>query len=156
MKENDQAAVVSMIHVDGGAVVVLQEADLDGGQLCALDGVGGSVRRPCSAPRASEFADDGAAGRGGLDDADGRAGVVELGEEVGGGAVAVKSMRVTAGLLKPKTVTISFVASRAQISTRIGAGSSAGLCARPSVGVARHAGAPVGRFLNPPNFATHA
>ena len=29
--------------VDGGAVVVLQEADLDGGQLCALDGVDGSV-----------------------------------------------------------------------------------------------------------------
>ena len=26
--------------VDGGAVVVLQEAELDGGQLCALDGVG--------------------------------------------------------------------------------------------------------------------
>ena len=35
-----------------GAVVVLLVADLDGGQLCALDGVGGSVRRPCSAPRA--------------------------------------------------------------------------------------------------------
>ena len=31
--------------VDDGAVVVLQEAELDGGQLCALDGVGGSVRR---------------------------------------------------------------------------------------------------------------
>ena len=81
-----------------GAVVVLLVADLDGGQLCALDGVGGSVRRPCSAPRASEFADDGAAGRGGLDDADGRAGVVELGEEVGGGAAAVASVRSPVGV----------------------------------------------------------
>ena len=142
--------------VDGGAVVVLQEADLDGGQLCALDGVGGSVRRPCSAPRASEFADDGAAGRGGLDDADGCAGVDELDEEVGGGAAAVKSMRLTVGLLKPKTVMISFVALSAWISTRIGPGGSSGLCACAGVGVARHAGAPVWRFLSPPNFATHA
>ena len=40
--------------VDGGAVVVLQEAELDGGRLCALDGVGGSVRRPRCARRAHQ------------------------------------------------------------------------------------------------------
>ena len=84
--------------VVGGAVVVLLVADLGGGRLCAADGVGGSVRRPCSAPRAPEFADDGAAGRGGLDDADGRAGVDELDEEVGGGAAAVESVRLPVGL----------------------------------------------------------
>ena len=48
--------------VDGGAVVVLQEAELDAGRRCAADSVAGSVRRPCSAPRAPDFADDGAAG----------------------------------------------------------------------------------------------
>ena len=52
--------------VDGGAVVVLQEAELDGGQRCALDGVGGSVRRPHCAPRAPGFAEDGSVGKGGL------------------------------------------------------------------------------------------
>ena len=91
MKENDQAAVVSMIHVDGGAVVVLQEADLDGGQLCALDGVGGSVRRPHCAPRAPGFAEGGSVGEGGLYGVAGRGGVVELGEEAGGGAPALNA-----------------------------------------------------------------
>ena len=142
--------------VVGGAVVVLLVADLGGGRLCAADGVGGSVRRPCSAPRAPEFADGGAAGRGGLGGADGRAGVVEQDEGVGGGAAAVKSMRPTVGLLKSKTVMSSFVAPRAPVSTGIGTGSSAGLCARPSVGPARHDGAQVRRCLKPPNFATFA
>ena len=68
----------------------------------------------------------------------------------------MESMRLTVGLLKPKTVVISFVALSARISTRIKPGGSSGLRARPGVGVARHAGAPVRRFLNPPNFATHA
>ena len=52
--------------VDGGAVAVLQEAELDGEQLCALDGVGGSVWRPRCAPRAPGFAEDGSVGEGGL------------------------------------------------------------------------------------------
>ncbi len=34
--------------VVGGAVVVLLVAGLDGGRLCAADGVGGSVRRPAA------------------------------------------------------------------------------------------------------------
>ena len=88
--------------VDGGAVVVLQEADLDGGQLCALDGVGGSVRRPHCAPRAPDFAEGGSVGEGGLYGVAGRGGVVELGEEAEGGAPAVTSMKLTVGFLKPK------------------------------------------------------
>ena len=83
-----------------GAVVVLLVAGLDVGRRCAADSVAGSVRRPCSAPRAPDFADGGAAGWGGLDDADGRASVDELDEEVGGGAAAVESVRLPVGLLK--------------------------------------------------------
>ena len=100
--------------VDGGAVAVLQEAELDGEQLCALDGVGGSVRRPRCAPRAPGFAEDGSVGEGGLYGVDGRGGVVELGEEAESGAPAVTSMKLTVGFSKPQTVMSSFVAHRAR------------------------------------------
>ena len=126
--------------VDGGAVVVLLVAGLDVGRRCAADSVAGSVRRPCSAPRAPDFADGGAAGWGGLDNADGCAGVDELAEEVGGGAAAVESVRLPVGLLKPKTVMFSFVVHSAPISTQIKPGGSSGLCARCCVGAARRAG----------------
>ena len=89
MKKNDQAAVVSM------AAPLLYcrrpEAELDGEQLCAPDGVGGSVRRPHCAPRAPGFAEGGSVGEGGLYGVAGRGGVVELGEEAGGGAPALNA-----------------------------------------------------------------
>ena len=100
--------------VDGGAVVVLQEAELDGGQLCALDGVGGSVRRPHCAPRAPGFAEGGSVGEGGLYGVAGRGGVVELGEEAGGGAPIANNMKLTVGFSKPQTAMSSFVSHRAR------------------------------------------
>ena len=96
--------------VDGGAVAVLQEAELDGEQLCALDGVGGSVRRPRCAPRAPGFAEDGSVGEGGLYGVAGRGGVVELGEEAGGGAPIANNMKLAVGFSKPQTAMSSFVA----------------------------------------------
>ena len=88
--------------VDGGAVAVLQEAELDGEQLCALDGVGGSVRRPHCAPRAPGFAEDGSVGKSGLYGVVGRGGVVELGEEAGGGAPIANDMKLAVGFQSPK------------------------------------------------------
>ena len=52
----------------------------------------------------------------------------------------MESMRLTVGLLKPKTVMISFVAHRALICTQFETGSSSGLRARCGVGAARCAG----------------
>ena len=100
--------------VDGGAVAVLQEAELDGGRLCALDGVGGSVRRPRCAPRAPGFAEDGSVGEGGLYGVAGRGGVVELGEEAGGGAPIANNMKLAVVFSKPQTAMSSFVAHRAR------------------------------------------
>ena len=102
--------------VDGGAVAVLQEAELDGEQLCALDGVGGSVRRPHCAPRAPGFAEDGSVGEGGLYGVAGRGGVVELGEEAGGGAPIAnnRKLTLTVGFSKSQTVMSSFVSHRAR------------------------------------------
>ena len=100
--------------VDGGAVAVLQDAELDGGQLCALDGVGGSVRRPHCAPRAPGFAEDGSVGEGGLYGVAGRGGVVELGVEAGGGAPIANDMTLAVGFSKPQTAMSSFVSHRAR------------------------------------------
>ena len=55
---NGQAGVLSLM----APLLYFWSAGLDVGRRCAADSVAGSVRRPRNAPRAPEFADDGAAG----------------------------------------------------------------------------------------------